>query len=291
MEEKKSKKDIYIAIKKRLTTHLKFILFDEEKFHELLSVRMRPVNLLITIFSIATVLIAGTVLLIRYTSLRYYLITDDAPALRRQTTVLLSQLEAMSEKQTQNENYILAMKEVLSGEVKVEQLKDSMYVDSISAIARKHLAASQEDSIFRNDIEMRQMNVVNNTVASVRNVLSLTEPIRGAVVSAPFDNSTDHLWIGLSAKPNMPISAVYKGTVLFKDWSPESGNVIIIQHGENMTTVYKNVGLITKNIGERVYQGELIAMTGTSSSDPEVHFELWMNGVCIDPNDYINFGM
>ncbi|MDD4820763.1 MAG: M23 family metallopeptidase, partial [Flavobacteriales bacterium] len=246
MADKKSRKDIYKAVKKRLTTHLKFILFDEEKFHEIFSARMRPVNLLISVLSVATLLIAGTVLLIRYTPLRYYLVTDDAPALRRQTTVLLSQLEAMSEKQSQNENYIIALREVLSGEIKPERIKDSMYVDSISAIARKHLMASSKDSTFRHEVEQRQMDAMKNTATIVRNILSLTEPIRGAVVSAPFDNSTDHLWIGLSAKPNMPFFAVYQGTVLYKDWTPSSGNVLIIQHSENMTTVYKNVGLITK---------------------------------------------
>lgn len=281
-------------LKKRLTNHLKFILFDEAMFHEVFSLRLRPLNLVILLAVSAIFLIGGTILLIRYTPLKTYVITDDVPALRRQTALLLSEVDALENKLNDNEVYISALRQAISGEIPVEKVKDSVYVDSMSKKARQHLKASAEDSVFRASVEKRQMESLQAIGVSSRGILSLSSPIRGAVISAAYDKSEDHLWTGLSAKPNTPIFAVYSGTIIYKDWTPSSGNVLIIEHNESLTSIYKNVGLVPKQIGDRVSQGELIATTGlgaNASSDPVVHFELWINGRSVNPEDYINFGM
>lgn len=281
-------------LKKRLTNHLKFILFDEAMFHEVFSLRLRPLNLVILLAVSAIFLIGGTILLIRYTPLKTYVITDDVPALRRQTALLLSEVDALENKLNDNEVYISALRQAISGEIPVEKVKDSVYVDSMSKKARQHLKASAEDSVFRASVEKRQMESLQAIGVSSRGILSLSSPIRGAVISAAYDKSEDHLWTGLSAKPNTPIFAVYSGTIIYKDWTPSSGNVLIIEHNESLTSIYKNVGLVPKQIGDRVSQGELIATTGlgaNASSDPVVHFELWINGRSVNPEDYINFGI
>lgn len=56
---------------------MKFILFDEAMFHEVFSLRLRPLNLVILLAVSAIFLIGGTILLIRYTPLKTYVITDD----------------------------------------------------------------------------------------------------------------------------------------------------------------------------------------------------------------------
>lgn len=293
MSEKKTS-GFTSRLKKRLTNHLKFILFDEAMFHEVFSLRLRPLNLVILLAVSAIFLVGGTTLLIRYTSLKTYVITDDVPALRRQTALLLSEVDALEKKLNDNEVYIGALRQAISGEIPVEKVKDSVYVDSMSKNARRHLKASAEDSVFRASVEKRQMESLQAAGASSRGILSLSSPIRGAVISAAYNKSEDHLWTGLSAKPNTPIFAVYSGTIIYKDWTPSSGNVLIIEHNENLTSIYKNVGLVPKQVGDRVSQGELIATTGlgaNASSDPVVHFELWINGRSVDPEDYINFGM
>lgn len=294
-EEKKGKEDRFRKrLRKKLTNHFKFIVFDEAMFHEVFSLRLRPMNIVILLAVATIVLIGGTILLLRYTSLKTYVVTDDVPALRRQTTVLLSQLDAMENKLSQNEAYLSAMRDVLAGNVEPEKLQDSVFVDSISKNAKKYIWPSAEDSAFRADVEARQLSAQVGGASASRNMMVFSTPVRGAVIAAPYDKSSDHMWIGLSAKPNTPIFALAPGTVVYREWTPESGNVIIINHSENVTSVYKNVGLTEKNTGDRVVQGELIAMTGVganATTDPVVHFELWIDGLSVDPQDYISFGM
>ena len=105
---------------------MKFILFDEAMFHEVFSLRLRPLNLVILLAVSAIFLIGGTILLIRYTPLKTYVITDDVPALRRQTALLLSEVDVLEKKLNDNEVYIDALRQAISGEIPAEKVKDSV---------------------------------------------------------------------------------------------------------------------------------------------------------------------
>ncbi|MBQ1968408.1 MAG: peptidoglycan DD-metalloendopeptidase family protein [Flavobacteriales bacterium] len=286
------KKDsILKRIKKRFTARLKFIVFDQEMLHEIFSIRVRPINLFFSLLTVAVLLIVGTVLLIRYTPLKNYVNTDDLPHLRRQTAELLYRLDSLSSRQDINEAFILSMRDVVAGNVSVEEFKDSAYVDSISRTAREKIFASGEDSAYRVAMEKR-LEDARRGAEEARNILSFSTPMRGAVITVPYDYTTDETYIAIDAGANMPVFAMLAGTVLYRDWSPESGNVMIIQHGENIVTVYKNLGLIAVAVGERISQGEQIAMSGSASmSNTSVYFELWINGKPVNPEDYINFEM
>ena len=278
---------------RKLTNHFKFIVFDEAMFHEVFSLRLRPMNIVILLAVATLVLVGGTILLLRYTSLKTYVITDDIPALRRQTVHLLTQVDTLETRLMQNEAYLAVLRDILAGDVAPEKMQDSVFVDSVSKNAQQFIWASAQDSAFRRQVEQRQMEALQAAVTT-RSMQVLSVPVRGAVMAAPYDPSTDHLWIDLSAPSNTPIFAVASGTIIYRDWTPESGNVLVISHPGNMSTVYKNVGLTQKHPGDRVSQGELIATTGlgaSATSNPVVRFELWIDGASVDPQDYINFGM
>lgn len=293
-EQKKTEESFRRRLRKKLTNHFKFIVFDEAMFHEVFSFRLRPMNIVILLAVASLVLVGGTILLLRYTSLKTYVVTDDVPALRRQTAVLLARVDTMENELTHNQVYIDVLRDVLAGDIAPEKLQDSMFVDSIAHRAKQFIRASAEDSAFRHDVEARQMEAVRSAVTTTRSMQVFSAPVRGAVISAPYDKSAGRMWTGLSAKTNTPVFAIAPGTVVYREWTPESGNVLVISHSGNVVSVYKNVGLTRKDCGERVAQGELIATTGLgvkTTSDPVVHFELWMDGIAVDPQDYINFGI
>lgn len=292
--QKKTEEGFRRRLRKKLTNHFKFIVFDEAMFHEVFSLRLRPMNIVILLAVATLVLVGGTILLLRYTSLKTCVVTDDVPALRRQTAVLLARVDTMEAELTHNQVYIDMLRDVLAGDIAPEKLQDSMFVDSIAHRAKQFIRASAEDSAFRRDVEARQMEAVRNAVTSTRSMRVFSAPVRGAVISAPYDKSAGRQWIGLSAKTNTPVFAIAPGTVVYREWTPESGNVLVISHSGNAVSVYKNVGLTRKDPGERVALGELIATTGlgaNATSDPVVHFELWLDGMAVDPQDYINFGI
>jgi len=76
--------------------------------------------------------------------------------------------------------------------------------------------------------------------------------------------------------------------------SPNSGNVLVVDHGNGEYTAYLHVSPFHINLlrGKVVKQGEVFAYSGHNgwSTGPHLHFEYWKNGVRVDPNVILNQG-
>jgi len=98
--------------------------------------------------------------------------------------------------------------------------------------------------------------------------------------------------VDVSAKEGEAIKAVLEGKVVFAEWTAGNGNVIQIQHHNNVISIYKHCSALLKAQGDDVKAGEVIAIvgnTGDHSTGPHLHFELWENGKAIDPLKFISF--
>ena len=101
-----------------------------------------------------------------------------------------------------------------------------------------------------------------------------------------------HFAVDVVAPRGTPVKSVANGTVLFSEWTSQTGYVIIIKHQDNLTSVYKHNGFLSKSQGDLVRAGEVIAEvgnTGELTTGPHLHLELWKNGKPIDPLNYIDF--
>jgi len=68
--------------------------------------------------------------------------------------------------------------------------------------------------------------------------------------------------------------------------------VIQIQHANNLTSMYKHCSQVNKKPGDLVKAGEPIALVGNSgenSKGTHLHFELWYNGLALNPEEYVVF--
>jgi murein DD-endopeptidase MepM/ murein hydrolase activator NlpD len=116
-------------------------------------------------------------------------------------------------------------------------------------------------------------------------------PLKG-VVSDTFNIDRKHLAVDIAAKSKEVIKSVQKGTVIFSDWTPGGGHTLVIQHPNELISVYKHNAVLLKKEGTFVNAGDAIALvgnTGELSSGPHLHFELWSKGIAVNPQDYINF--
>jgi murein DD-endopeptidase MepM/ murein hydrolase activator NlpD len=116
-------------------------------------------------------------------------------------------------------------------------------------------------------------------------------PVKG-VISSSFNAAVKHFGVDIVAKKDTPIKATMGGTVIFATWSSESGHTITVQHKNHIISVYKHNSVLLKKTGALVKAGEPIAIignTGEETTGPHLHFELWKNGIAIDPQDYIIF--
>ncbi|MEO0628195.1 MAG: M23 family metallopeptidase, partial [Bacteroidota bacterium] len=88
------------------------------------------------------------------------------------------------------------------------------------------------------------------------------------------------------------VKACLPGVVFQSEYTSAYGFVIGIQHANNVISFYKHNSTLLKDVGSQVTAGEAIAIignTGTQSTGPHLHFELWRNGQVLDPTDYLAF--
>jgi len=101
--------------------------------------------------------------------------------------------------------------------------------------------------------------------------------------------SQDHLGIDLSSIEDRVVKAAGRGDVIFSDWTYRFGNTIIIDHGNGYLTVYghNEQNLVTQR--QVVDRAEPIAIMGNTgiSEGAHLHFEIWYEGVPLDPATFI----
>ncbi|MGC8120127.1 OapA family protein [Marinobacter sp. VGCF2001] len=85
-----------------------------------------------------------------------------------------------------------------------------------------------------------------------------------------------------AAPPGTPIKAAGTGRVRFAGWKGGYGRTVVLQHGDNITTLYAHMSRLGKGIknGTRVKQGETIGYVGSSGmvTGPHLHYEFRING-------------
>jgi septal ring factor EnvC (AmiA/AmiB activator) len=82
------------------------------------------------------------------------------------------------------------------------------------------------------------------------------------------------------------------GTVIFSGWTPEYGFIVSLQHQNNWLSIYKFNAAVYKELGAFVKAGETIGITGYTDKDnpkKRLRFELWHNGIAVNPSNYILF--
>jgi len=101
--------------------------------------------------------------------------------------------------------------------------------------------------------------------------------------------STNHKGIDICANTGDPIYAAAEGKVIVSERSSSFGNYIQIQHDNGHVTLYAHCSSLLVSVGERVGQGQRIALMGRTGRATAVHlhFELIINGVNVDPVLYL----
>jgi murein DD-endopeptidase MepM/ murein hydrolase activator NlpD len=167
--------------------------------------------------------------------------------------------------------------------------------DSIMASRTFVDVRSKQDSVFRDRIEKEEKFDFrdNFSIPKSKNLseMHLMTPLKGKITSQ-FNPGENHIGIDIVSSPDDVVVATLSGTVIVAEWTLETGNTIVIQHTDNIISVYKHNAKLLKKQGSKVKTGDAIAIMGNSGEltyGPHLHFELWLNGIPIDPEQYIAF--
>lgn len=141
------------------------------------------------------------------------------------------------------------------------------------------------------EIERQAMSSENQSVADGREPQVGTKawPIEGDVLVGFGDSRADGRlkWQGvhIAAETGTDIVAVAPGKVVFADWLMGFGMMLILDHGEEVLTVYGYCDTLIARIGQYVEAGETIATVGQSGGQttPGLYFEVRSKGTSTDP--------
>ena len=94
-----------------------------------------------------------------------------------------------------------------------------------------------------------------------------------------------HTGIDIAAPMGAPVEAAANGTVLYAGWMTGYGNVVVLDHGNGVSTVYGHLSSYLVHVGQSVTRGEVIARVGSTgwSTGPHLHFEVRQDGQPVDP--------
>lgn len=280
-------------IKNKLLHKYRLVVLNEDTFEERLSFKLNRLNVFVLGTLFATLLISGTILLIAFTPLKEYIPGYSSTELRIKATDLAFKVDSLEFKLAANEAYFGEIQKVLKGEIDTREIdRDSLFSefkldDDTSAV---DLQPNKQDSLLREKVALEdKYNLFQ--AASSRLDFVLFPPLQGEVSQA-YNAQEKHFAIDLTAPAQTPVKSVADGTVIFSEWTAETGYVIIVEHSYGLLSVYKHNSSLSKQQGDLVKAGEVIAVignTGELTTGPHLHFELWSEGHPVNPSDYIDF--
>jgi murein DD-endopeptidase MepM/ murein hydrolase activator NlpD len=121
-------------------------------------------------------------------------------------------------------------------------------------------------------------------------------PVRGAVNSefgrrpSPWTQSPEfHSGIDIKAQIGTPVHAPAAGTVIVAGPAQEYGNAVVLDHGQNIRTLYGHLSKVSVRVGQKVERGMLLAHSGNTgrSSGPHLHYEIFVKGQPVNPRAYL----
>src|SRR5690606_4187533 len=157
-------------------------------------------------------------------------------------------------------------------------------------LSQTGLSPSKADSLLREEAAHEE-NLLVLEFSGVSMDFSLFCPAEGPITEA-YDLRTRPYAVHVVVPRNAPIISAADGRVLFSGWSAATGFVIIVKHDFGLISIYKHNASLTKEQGDLVKAGEVIATAGSTgelSTGPHLHFELWLEGNPVNPTDYIDF--
>jgi murein DD-endopeptidase MepM/ murein hydrolase activator NlpD len=260
------------SIRDIITDKYRLVILDDDTLGEKKSMRFTLLGLLSTIFFTVFLISGLTYLIVILTPLRF-LIPGYGDIANNKVYMDLNQKIELLEKDIDNQR---------------------IYTEAIKN--RLNPSALKADGSGSNDSLIRNSSIILEKKHKISNVLSLEHyyfctPLKGEI-SAEFDLPNKHYGIDIVATKDSPVKSILDGVVINADWSTNTGNTISVQHDDNMVSVYKHNSVLLKKIGDKIGSCEAIAIignTGKLTSGPHVHFELWKNGIAVDPSEYISF--
>lgn len=259
------------------------IVYHGKSYDVLRKMRFNRFGFLMVFVGIVIIMFAGLSAIVVYTPVKQLIPGYPDKETRRLIYENAIKTDSLILELDKRDVYLQMLHDALFNDVPI----DEDYVVPVENLTEEQIKEFNNPKYERQTIEDKTTYYVDKSVV----LPDLFPPVKGIVVS-PYNKSLGHYGTDIASAGETMIRATLRGVVVLADYTVETGYTIIIQHKYDLVSVYKHNKSSFVKIGQFVETGENIAVYGDSgenSSGEHLHFELWRNGVSLNPEDYIIF--
>ncbi|MGC6423057.1 MAG: M23 family metallopeptidase [Flavobacteriaceae bacterium] len=288
MEEKQS---LGKRIRKKLLSRYRLVIINETTFEEQLYFRISRLNVIIAASFVFAGILTLAFLLFSTTPLKEFIPGKASSELSKSALENRYKLDSITLLYQQQSYYLDRIQKVLVGDLDFEDLDSQDYDANTVQTVPQPVQTIATDSLLRQIVAQEdKYNPIESQTTRVGNLLF--PPAKGTL-SQGYAPEEKHYAVDIALAPNSPIKSIAEGTVIFSEWTAQTGYVIMIEHPYGLLSVYKHNASLMRTQGETVKAGEIIATagnTGEFTTGWHLHFELWMDGYPMNPTQFIDFG-
>lgn len=279
-------REIVGYLRERNKLSLRNVRTGQEIWHVFVS----RINMALAVVALLLVVFVASLTTVAYTPVLDLIPGYPGSRSREALIANIMKLDSLSAEVGRWREYHANFAKILDGQVPVSEA-DTLRRQGVKGTVSSRIGL---DSVLREQMTAAgsPYRLEDGSAARARTEITfeMLPPVKG-MIAKPFSPKTGVYGVEIAPAPNQVVLAVLDGTVILNSWNPESGNIVVIQHGGNMVSIYKQVAKVMKTTGEHIRAGEPVAVTGqlTDNKIPHMTFELWYNGTAVDPENYIVF--
>ena len=273
-------------------SRFRLALVNDDTHEHIWTLRFTRWTFFLTVISIVTSLLVLALCLVAFTPLRTFVPGYPDAQARRAAARDARAIDSLEGVIGRWEFYSENLRKVVAGEnpVVIDSLIRNYLSPDESPVDREYLVG--QDSVLRQTVreaERFRLSSARSRELPLEGMHFFT-PIKG-VVSRGYETLV-HPYIDISAPLGSVVMSVMDGTVVSASWSDEYGYSLVIQHPDNIISIYRHNSKLLKKEGDKVSAGASVALSGNTASVQDashLRFELWYRGEAVDPVKYITF--
>jgi murein DD-endopeptidase MepM/ murein hydrolase activator NlpD len=273
---------------RNLRTRLRISVRDPHDGRERWYIFLSPLNMLTALVALVVVLFVTILSIVAFTPALDLVPGYQGSKARNQLIQYNMRLDSLEDRLTLWNEYYENLTRIMDG--KAPLAPQAPVPDSLAAA---DIARIPEDAALRRQMEGPGPYALQHAAGRRGSEYpEMYPPVKGVVVRK-FDPKSGRYGADIATALNQPVMALMDGTVINAAWTPTEGYVIYILHPGGYLSAVLHNGSLAKKTGDRVYSGEVIAFTGSSTAAGTdagySEVQLWINGVPVDPENYMIF--
>jgi len=279
------------------------IVMDREHMEHPRTYSVEPSRMLLALGAILLGIFLAVEALLLFTPLRYSLPGYGTLEMRSEARENKMRLDVMADSLELQNEYVSRLRDIFLGNLDTTGVAPDRVEPTFAAgasLLELPLPSTQTNTEdhMQPAISFNRLNSSADTPGRVPeagpNYLSamsfpVMPPVSG-ILTRGFDARTGHYAVDVAAEMGSAIRSMGDGYVILADWVNDGGQVIAIAHAGGYISVFKHNSSLLKQVGDRVRDREVIALSGNSgeiTSGPHAHIELWLDGLAQDPRAYV----